>query len=384
MMSKNDERYYIGKNPYRQSFSSTSIDKKKEKKLSAKERNKLKKEVLKDLQFALQLELSTIPPYLCALYSIEPDTNLVPEAIIKSVVLEEMLHMVLVANIMNSLGGNPVLTTKEVVPNYPSQGLPASGKEEDKVMKNLKIELKYFSQDTIRSFEKIEHPSGSRQFDDESNQSGDSIGDFYENLKMKINRLNNSDFKSLNQVTNEYYYGAGGHIITIANKKDALAAIDEIIEQGEGDGGFDWKDYIDQTFGNAIAGVAHYFRFKEVRYGRFYKSSDGIHRNSRNKGLPSGKKMDVDWTGFFPFKSNPTLKDIKEKDQELYEIAMDFSKSYMKLLKNLEQAFNGQPEKLKEGIPLMYYLKIKAVELMKIPYGDEGFTVGPTFEYVEL
>ena len=44
------------------------------------------------LQQAVMLEHSTIPPYLCALYSIKEGTNLESAAIIQSVVMEEMLH----------------------------------------------------------------------------------------------------------------------------------------------------------------------------------------------------------------------------------------------------------------------------------------------------
>jgi hypothetical protein len=59
------------------------------------------------LQWALELEHSTIPPYLCALYSIPEGSN--PEAaeVVRSVFMEEMLHMTLVANVLNAVGGSP-------------------------------------------------------------------------------------------------------------------------------------------------------------------------------------------------------------------------------------------------------------------------------------
>ena len=59
------------------------------------------------LQHALMLEHATIPAYLCALYSIEDGTNVEAAEIIRSVVMEEMLHMVLVANVLNAVGGEP-------------------------------------------------------------------------------------------------------------------------------------------------------------------------------------------------------------------------------------------------------------------------------------
>ena len=58
------------------------------------------------LQSAIELEHSTIPLYLYALYSLDPAKNGVIAKIIQSVVVEEMLHMTLASNVMNALGGS--------------------------------------------------------------------------------------------------------------------------------------------------------------------------------------------------------------------------------------------------------------------------------------
>ena len=71
------------------------------------------------LQTAIEVEHSTIPAYLCALYSIKDGTNQAAAQIIKSVVLEEMLHMILAANVLNAIGGHPSINHQEFVPNYP-------------------------------------------------------------------------------------------------------------------------------------------------------------------------------------------------------------------------------------------------------------------------
>lgn len=55
------------------------------------------------LQCAIELEHSTIPPYLCALYSIEPGRNLEAVEVICSVVVEEKLHLTLAANLLNAV-----------------------------------------------------------------------------------------------------------------------------------------------------------------------------------------------------------------------------------------------------------------------------------------
>ena len=71
------------------------------------------------LQWAIELEHCTLPPYLCALYSLDAARN--PEAaeVVCSVLVEEMLHMTLAANLLNAVGGRPVLDTQRMLPGYP-------------------------------------------------------------------------------------------------------------------------------------------------------------------------------------------------------------------------------------------------------------------------
>ena len=69
------------------------------------------------LQTALEIEHSTIPPYLCALYSIPNGSNVSASTLIRSVVMEEMLHMVLVANLLNAMARASRRPTR---PRYPA------------------------------------------------------------------------------------------------------------------------------------------------------------------------------------------------------------------------------------------------------------------------
>src|ERR671927_1549504 len=72
------------------------------------------------LRAALQLEHATSPPYLTALYSIKPETNSDAFHVIRVVAVEEMLHLTLVANVLNAIGGRPNLTGAHFVPAYPA------------------------------------------------------------------------------------------------------------------------------------------------------------------------------------------------------------------------------------------------------------------------
>lgn len=102
------------------------------------------------LQWAIEIEHCIIPPYLCALYSIKAGQNREASETIASVFMEEMLHMTLAANIMNAVGGRPVLDRPDFIPAYP-QYLPHSAR-------GFLIPLARFSKATIETFMKIENP----------------------------------------------------------------------------------------------------------------------------------------------------------------------------------------------------------------------------------
>ena len=76
------------------------------------------------LQEAVQLEWSTVPPYLCAYWSIRMGTG-VPQATrdialtIESIVIEEMLHMSLACNMLAGIGGTPAIYSANFAPRYP-------------------------------------------------------------------------------------------------------------------------------------------------------------------------------------------------------------------------------------------------------------------------
>ncbi len=71
------------------------------------------------LQWAIELGHSTIPPCLCALYSLDAARN--PEAVevVQSVFVEEMLHLTLAANLLNAIGRKPLLDAPHLLPGYP-------------------------------------------------------------------------------------------------------------------------------------------------------------------------------------------------------------------------------------------------------------------------
>ena len=132
------------------------------------------------LQFAIGLELATIPVYLTGLYSIVDGENTVASRVIQSVVVEEMLHMALAANVLNGIGGVP--STADVpnlgnpIPKFPTDVffLPGLGK----------LDLAGFSKESIQTFINIEKPEPRCATLPETGYS--SIGTFYEAIKEGI------------------------------------------------------------------------------------------------------------------------------------------------------------------------------------------------------
>ena len=322
------------------------------------------------LQTALEIEHSTIPPYLCALYSIPNGANVTASMLIRSVVMEEMLHMVLVANLLNAIDGKPKVNYKGFVPDYPAY-LPHSDKR-------FVVQLLPFGTDAIETFLKIEMPAALGA----PPQPGDwqTIAQFYKAIRDGFEYIcaQPGGEKKLfvgtrsNQIDgSSWYYGGGGAPFEVYDLKTALEAIDEITEQGEG---YDHTLYDgDNRFGQ-VDELAHFFRFNEIRAGRRYQETD------TPNGYPTGAALVVDWSARFPMSPNPKVKDYAGQP-EIQRLMMEFNQTYTALLFVLNNAFNGQKEVLLQAVPLMYEMKYRAQTLMAIPSGrGDGTTVGPSFE----
>src|SRR5438128_1589636 len=96
------------------------------------------------LQWAIELEHATLPPYLCALYSLDPQRNPDPVAVLSGVFVEEMLHLALAANILNAVGGQPQLDSPVLLPPYPRR-MPHGDKA-------LELSLAPFGEDALKTF----------------------------------------------------------------------------------------------------------------------------------------------------------------------------------------------------------------------------------------
>jgi ferritin-like protein len=337
-----------------------------------------REEVQELLVAAVKLELSTIPPYLCALYSMHPQGNDEAKLVIRSVVVEEMLHMVLAANVLNAIGGRPRVTGPEHAPRYPHE-LP------DGVV----LDLLPFTPEAIDGFCKVENPEHDHHalHDDHPLIEGrperhiahathaqskpGSIGAFYEEIIDGLDELVEeigeealfSGDPAL-QVSRRYYYAAGGGGIEVHDMASARAALDEIVEQGEGDVHSMYNDGED---------LAHYFRFKQIKHNRAYLDSD-------DADDPTGPEIGVDYDAVYPMIANPRNADYADPDLRAASDAAN--RTWSLLLDQLDASFAGRPEELVPAVHSMFKLRDQALVLLANPLPERpGRHAGPTFEW---
>nr|WP_294526504.1 ferritin-like protein [uncultured Rhodopila sp.] len=335
------------------------------------------------LDAAIQLEHATLPPYLVALYSVHPGTNPDAVQILRVVAVEEMLHLTIAANVLNAVGGKPDLNAPGFVPAYPTH-LPSG--ETD-----FEVGTGAFTPAALETFLKIERPGmsgrGARQLIAKArNRSGSflgrhprdsgwsyySIGDFYNAIRDGLRTLEEEARKSggtiftgepSRQVTSEYYYSGGGKLRAVTDLDSALAALELVIEQGEGE---------DHGIWSGDGELSHYYRFQQLQLGRYYEPGD------MEPGRPTGAEIKIDWDAVYPVKPNIKLSDFPPKS-ELLGVAKAFNDAYRRFLDLLTQSYNGRPELLLEAVPFMFSFRNMVNELIRNPLPGGG-NAAPTFE----
>src|SRR5262249_42907424 len=210
--------------------------------------------VLDALQQAIELEHSTIPLYLYALYSLDPAKNGAIADLIDSVVIEEMLHMTLACNILNALGGDPVIDDPTFIPTYPGP-LPGG------VEAQLTVQLAPYSAAQLQSFLTIEEPENPLDFPVALTAAAapvTTIGQYYAEIKKQIAALPSGSFSGPpgNQVGPDVMDGA----IVVTDLDSANQAIDTIVQQGEGTAQLPLEAAASNQF-------AHFYRFEEIAKG---------------------------------------------------------------------------------------------------------------------
>jgi rubrerythrin len=322
------------------------------------------KDLEKSLQLALELEHSTIPPYLTAMYSLIPGQNDAIRKIILSVAAEEMLHMSIVANIINAIGGKPAFNKPNFIPNYPGQ-LPLG------IAGGLHVGLEKFSKYLIKEKfmlieepeQPIDMPNGPEDIQDHEH----TIGAFYLGLQRKLKELLHVKLPGAAelQVCEGF---PPDQLFPIYSTDDAIRAIDFIIEQGEGTS----ISPLDSE-----GDLAHYYKFEEIWYGKKIVP-DPI----APKGYSfSGDEIPFDENGVYPIYPNTKSSMLPNGSKE-HELLKKFNGLYSHLLNELHITFNGKPAHLNNTFALMGEISKAATAVCECPFpGKPGYHLGLPFEY---
>ncbi|MER7706311.1 ferritin-like protein [Kitasatospora sp. NPDC097605] len=322
---------------------------------------------LKDaLQRAIMLELSTIPPYATALWSItDPDNSKPVRHTIREIVFDEMSHFGLVANMLTSIGGTVVLTDPLTVPKYPGE-LPGG------VNPGLEVFLSGLSRDSAALFADIEKPENPLAFA----ADGNTIGAFYQ-------RIANVFPKFAHLITGQRQvsfplgssHGAGNDIVPMNALGDVLAAIHVIQAQGEGT-----TASPENPFPGAPGELAHYYAFKEIAVGRKLVRDEQTGKfDFTGADVPLPDTSPVGRVPQGGWANSPG----NEPDAATAELLRTFNQNYSDMLRALEAAWGPGGEDIFPAIGLMGELrrtaqKINAVKLPANPH----FTYGPEWLFV--
>ncbi len=332
----------------------------------------------KALQTAIELEHATIPPYLTSNFTLFETGNDEISNLIGSVLGEEMLHLSIACNILNAVGGKPVLNKPGFIPTYPGP-LPGS------VDAGLVVTLEKFTKEHVqRVFMGIEEPENTVEIHGLKAAPGQiTIGMFYDNIKKLIHRLEAEAKKSgktiftgniKEQMTYDKFYPAS-LLFNITDEATAIRGINIIIDQGEGTSTDPFVTPIDDA---GVTELAHYYRFQEIVVGRTIIPDPNV------EGRYEFSDVEIP---FNPDKipnmrPNPKMDDYP-KDSQAYINSRLFNYNYTSLLNCLHLTFNGHPEQINTAMGIMFSLRLYALKLLAIPDPNHpGFMAGPSFEFV--
>lgn len=297
--------------------------------------------VLEGLRAAVELELSTIPPYLYAAWSIGGNAD--PSGcrqVITEIAVEEMLHMGIACNLLTAVGGHPDIVGS--ASTYPTQ-LPTH------IHQGLVVDLAPLSPTVLlHTFMAIEEPSAHLVDDPDFTPSGATlIGQFYDDLLTALTAAAPT-FTTTGQVDLRPHFPVAPPLI--ASLEDARTAIDLIKRQGEGT---DTAPFEDPGHPGELG---HFYQFGELYHGHRLSTTSPFGYTGEPVTLAAAQ----------PVRPAPATAPG----------AADFDQAYSDLLRALQRVWDGDGTKLGDTLGLMFALEDKADALV-----TAGF--GPAFRIVD-
>lgn len=324
------------------------------------------------LQAAVTLEFATLPPYLCALWSVKDELSYVANSL-RQIVQEEMLHLALAANMLVSIGGHPKIAS--ALPVYPGK-LPLD------VHPELTVHLSGLTSDALATFLEIERPHHpghhvslnaardlSRFHEAEEGAGGEdkeeTIGEFYDHIVAAFRR-NSFEQSTDRQIT------APLASMVVKDPDDVERAVGKIQREGEGsDGPADTGPY----------NLAHYYRFAEIIELKQLVYDPATELYSFGTAIDFDMAADVWPMAPVPEGGYPPSAIA---DPEVARLLDGFSRTYSRLVDLLQAVWESDAGQaaLWHGIDAMFELERYAKPLMQIPRPDGGGSYGPDFRYM--
>jgi hypothetical protein len=297
---------------------------------------------------------------------------------LRGIAVEEMLHMALVATVMTSIGAAPVLTR----PNFPQRsGYFPSG---------LQLDLLPFGEQALQHFLYLERPEGMERQDAQGfvpaapprdpvapeevmprGQEFSTIGHLYRGVENGLRELSarlgeRAVFvgSPRAQATPELFRWP--QVVAVTDLPSAQAALDEIVEQGEGARG-DWRD-------------AHYGRFLAM-WEEYHalRERDPSFEPARPV-LPVYTRQPFDVPAAQPCIGDPVTRQVAEVAVVAYEVVLHL---LLRLFTHTDETDEQLATLANGAIRMMAgVLRPLAVALTTLPAGPEhpGRTAGFAFQ----
>jgi rubrerythrin len=316
------------------------------------------------VQQAIELEHATIPAYLAAYFTLKLGTNQPVAQIIRSVVVQEMLHMSIASNLLIALGGHPEINKPAFIPTYPGP-LPMN-------IGDLIVPIEKCSVALVRdTFMAIEEPETPIHIEALAASQYGTIGQFYDALDAKLKEMGPKAFakgRFQEEMLDNTWFPAD-QLFRIYDNASASAGIHLIVRQGEG---------AKTTPLDPEDEPAHYYRFEQI-----VKGSQLIKDADAPSGFAfGGAPITLDSANVWNMKPNPPSPATLPSGSRARRAAVMFANGYTNLLNALHQTFNGQPAKISEVMGLMYQLRLSAQTVLATPLPDQpDVSTGLSFIY---
>ncbi|MDB5581521.1 MAG: hypothetical protein JWR80_6697 [Bradyrhizobium sp.] len=318
------------------------------------------------VQGAIDIEFSTLPPYLYASLTILPETNAPAKTRLQSVIMQEMIHMCLACNVMNAIGGTAAINP----PSYPGP-LPGD------VGGSLIVHLYPFSQSAMTQGKAIEsplEPIDPRLLKAAPKDGPVTIGEYYERLKLALQALPPSAWTpGRNQIDDAQYFQ--GQIFAVNDCADACRAIDQIVSEGEGTPKTPENQGSPLDFQNELA---HYYRFWEIQRNQVLEKD--LSADANDSGYMWGGPLGVDWSAVYPAIADPECYDFSGESEAVQLAQGRCNGAYTAMVNALFAAFSGGTGELGVAVRAMFDLRMAAMQALNTPLKD-GSVAGPAFLY---